>query len=180
MYTAGAIGILAFVVAQTCQQFLTAEWIPYAILGTIVWLLVPYTALAITRFSQTPMAAVMGMIFFTFFVLSEAVARGTELFGAATDLRGWHFVTMTSYLLASVSFGVATWRDEARWHWLAPAAFAVNVLRLSGRIASTFGGVTALDALNDSAYYAFVLAVNGPLFIWFYLKSRSTPCAITA
>src|SRR5579862_4997155 len=162
MYTAGAIGILAFLVAQTCQEFLTAAWIPYVIFATIVWLLVPYTALAITRFPTTPMAAVLGMIGFAFFVLSEAIARSTELFGAATDLRGWHFVTMTSYLLASLAFAVATWRDDARWHWLAPAAFAINILRLSGRIASTFGGVTWLDPLNDSAYYPFVLAVNGP------------------
>lgn len=173
MYTAGAIGILAFVVAQTCQEFIKAAWIPYAILGTIVWLLVPYTALAITRFPKTPMAAVIGFVFFGFFVLTEAVARSTELFAAPTDLRGWHFVTMTSYLLASVSFAVATWRDEPRWHWLAPAALILNALRLCGRIASTFGGATWLDPLNDWAYYPFVLAVNGPLLAWFVLKART-------
>jgi hypothetical protein len=169
MYTAGAVGILAFVVAQTFQEFAHWPWIPYAILGTIIWLLVPYTALAITRFRETPMAAVLGLIFFTIFVISEWVARSVQQVDP-----GWHFLTMSSFLLASIAFAVATWRDREPWHWLAPAAFALNALRLTGRIASTFGGVTWLEALNDSAYYPFVLAVNGPLLAWFVLKARSS------
>jgi len=169
MYTAGAVGILAFLVAQTFQEFAHWAWIPFAILATIIWLLVPYTALAITRFQQTPMAAVLGLICFIVFVLSEWVARNVH------DIDpGWHFVTMSSFLLASIAFAVATWRDTERWHWLAPAAFALNALRLSGRIASTFGGVTWLEPLNDSAYYPFVLAVNGPLLAWFVLKARAS------
>jgi len=153
------------------------------ILATIVGLLIPYTALAINRFRVAPMTSVLGLIGVTVFVIAEAFPRSIDLFAVDSVDRlatvrqiehGWFFVTMTSYLLASIAWAVATWRDEARWHWLAPAAFAINALRLTGRIASTFAGQTWLDALNDQAYYPAVLVVNGLLFAWFVLQARAT------
>jgi hypothetical protein len=85
---------------------------------------------------------------------------------------GWFFVTMSSYLLGSVAFAVATWRNDTPWRWLAPAGFLLNALRLTGRIASTFGGQTWLASLNDSAYYPAVVVVNTLLLAWFILEAR--------
>jgi hypothetical protein len=202
-YTAGAGGLLAFILAQTFQELAYRFWIPAShgpaddlriiqlpidrirallILATIVGLLIPYVALAINRFRAAPMASMLGLIGIVVFVIAEAFPRSIDLF-VATDVdrytmrlaieHGWFFVTMISYLLASVAWAVATWRDEPRWHWLAPGAFALNALRLVGRIASTFGGLTWLDALNAQAYYPAVLVVNGMLVAWFVLQARA-------
>jgi hypothetical protein len=203
-YRAGAAGILAFVLAQTFQELAYAFWIPashgpaddlrimhlpvdqlraFLILATIIGLLIPYTALAINRFHKAPMASVLGLIGATVFVVAEALPRSIELF-AITNVdqlvmvqqieHGWFFVTLTSYLLASVAWTVATWNDEPMWHWLAPAAFIINALRLTGRIASGFAGQTWLDALNGRAYYPAVLVVNGCLVAWFILQAMAS------
>jgi hypothetical protein len=205
LFVAGAAGILAFVLAQTFQEIAYAFWIPashgpaddlrimllavdrvraFAILATIVGLLVPYAALAIDRFRIAPLASVLGLVFVAMFVIAETLPRSIELFvfargGASPDQwvvvqaieHGWYFVIMIAYLLASVAFAVATWRGVGRWSWLAPGAFALNALRLVGRLASTFAGQTWLDALNGAAYYPVVLVVNGALFAWFVLEA---------
>ncbi len=201
-YATGAAGILAFILAQTFQELAYRFWIPVShgpsddfrimqlpvdkiraalILATIIGLLLPYTALAINRFRSAPMSSVLGLIGVVVFVVAEAFPRSIELFAVTSVDRlvtvqqiehGWFFVTLTSYLLASIAWAVATWRDEARWHWLAPTAFGLNALRLVGRIASTFGGSTRLEALNDQAYYPAVLIINGLLFAWFVLQAR--------
>jgi hypothetical protein len=158
-----------------------------AILATILGLLVPYAALAIDRFRGAPLSSVLGLIFVAMFVVAEVLPRSIELFvfargGASVDQwvqfqqieHGWYFVIMSAYLLASIAFAVATWRGEGRWHWLAPAAFVLNALRLVGRLASTFAGQTWLDALNGAAYYPVVLVVNGALFAWFVLEAANS------
>jgi hypothetical protein len=159
-----------------------------AILLTIIGLLVPYTALAIDRFKRAPLASVLGLIFIAVFVIAEIFPRSIELFvfarpGASLDHwivvqeieHGWFFVTLSAYFLASVAFAVATWRDTMRWHWLAPAAFTLNGVRLIGRMASMFAGQSWLDPLNGAAYYPVVLVVNAALFAWFVLQAVSSP-----
>jgi len=96
-------------------------------------------------------------------------------------LRGWFFPQMMSYLLASASFVAATWRDvgRARWYCLAPIAYALNALRLLGRVSSNYLGQSWLNGLNENLYFPGVLVVNTLLVIWFLLvaKHEGTPGA---
>jgi succinate dehydrogenase/fumarate reductase cytochrome b subunit len=83
-------------------------------------------------------------------------------------VRGIYFEIMLSFLLASCAFSYATLQDQDHWSRLASLAFAINALRLLGRISSTFGGKTWLDALNNIAYFPIVSVINCLLAAWFF------------
>jgi hypothetical protein len=102
-------------------------------------------------------------------------------------LRGWFFPQLLSYLLASCAFAVATGGDirRARWlalkipphgirwvYYLAPIAYALNALRLLGRVLSNYAGQSWLNGLNDNLYFPGVFAINTLLAIWFFCLAK--------
>ena len=90
-------------------------------------------------------------------------------------VRGWYFPLLLSYLLSSLSFGVATWKDSVknRWLWLAPAAFVVNAARLMGRLLSSYAGQKWLDGFNGPLYFPTVATDCVLLVAWFFLLARN-------
>jgi hypothetical protein len=168
-----------------------------AIMGTIVLLLVPFAVIAL-RYRQTaPLASTLGLIFGVAFVGFETIHRSMDFFvvghiwahqfaqaasGPERDaillryahwngiLKGWFFPQLLSYLLASCAFAVATWQDvrRARWYYLAPIAYALNALRLLGRMLSNYAGLAWLNGLNENLYFPTVFTINLLLVIWFF------------
>jgi succinate dehydrogenase/fumarate reductase cytochrome b subunit len=117
-----------------------------------------------------------------FFVVGQSWANAFHASGSSVEkamivhryvlwsdmVRGIYFELMLSFLLASCAFFYATLQDQDRWSRLASLAFALNALRLLGRISSTFAGQRWLDALNDSAYFPIVFVINCMLAAWFF------------
>lgn len=169
--------------------------------GTILLLLVPYTVIALHGLDAAPVVSVLGLIFGAGFVGLEVTHRSIDFFvvggkwagrlAHASEserelllrnfalwsevTRGWYFPLLLSHLLASCCFLAATWPGpgEHAWLSLAPVAFALNALRLAGRIAGMFAGVTWLGALNGRLYYPFVLVINWLLMGWFAYLAMS-------
>jgi hypothetical protein len=77
-------------------------------------------------------------------------------------------------MLASCAFFYVTLQDQDRWSRLASLAFALNALRLLGRISSTFAGQAWLDAPNDSAYFPIVFVINSMLAARFFHLANGT------
>jgi hypothetical protein len=216
-YLAAGLCVLAFLAAQTFQQFAYGSRIPApkgpadelqnyllpvdrlrALLvgGTILLLLVPYAAVTLRYFEAAPVASLLGLIFGAGFVGLETVHRGIDYFVVgqkwarqhrdaseaerAAILRryslwgevthGWYFPLLLAHLLASCCYLAVTETDIAKvtWHALAPVAFALNALRLTGRLAGTYGGVARLEALSGKLYYPAVLVINALLAAWFF------------
>jgi hypothetical protein len=171
------------------------------ILSSILLLVVPFITIAMRYRQATPLAAVSGLIAGVAFVGFEFTARSMDFFvvgqswansfRASTSsvekamivhwyllwsdmVRGIYFEIMLSFLLASCAFLYATLHDQDRWSRLASLAFAINALRLLGRISSTFGGQKWLDALNNSAYFPVVFVINCLLAVWFFHLAKVT------
>jgi hypothetical protein len=165
------------------------------ILFSILLLVIPYITIAIRYWPATPIAAASGLIAGISFIGFEFTARSIDFFVVGqswansfrtTDssvekamivhryllwsdmVRGIYFAIMLSFLLASCAFFYATLQDQDRWSRLASLAFAINAVRLLGRMSSTFGGQTWLDALNNIAYFPIVLVINCLLAAWFF------------
>jgi hypothetical protein len=164
--------------------------------GTILALLVPYAVLAIRYSGAAPVVSVLGLVFGAGFVGLEVTQRSIDFFvvgekwarqmGSASDLerlsilrrfalwneltRGWYFPLLLTHLLASVCFLAATWTELGKggWFYFAPVAFALNALRLAGRIAGTYAGVAWLEPLNRRLYFPAVLVINLLLTAWFF------------
>ncbi|WP_035358490.1 hypothetical protein [Edaphobacter aggregans] len=170
------------------------------ILSSILLLVIPYIAIAMRYWSATPIAALTGLIAGISFIGFEFTARSMDFFvvgqrwansfrtsGSPVEkamivhryllwsdmARGIYFEIMLSFLLASCAFLYATLQDQDRWSRLASLAFAINILRLLGRISSTFAGQTWLDALNNSAYFPIVFVINCLLAAWFFHLANS-------
>jgi hypothetical protein len=168
--------------------------------GTILLLLVPYVVITLRYLEAAPVASVLGLIFGTGFVACEIAHRGVEFilvdmnwarryaraapaeqesilrrFAVWNELtQAWYFPLLLAHLLASCSFLAATWTDADKgvWHGLAPAAFALNALRLLGRLAGMFAGVSWLNTLNGRLYFPSVLVINTLLALWFFYPAR--------
>lgn len=97
LYAAGAVGILAFIVAQTFQELPIDKARSVAILATIIvgdaW---AHAYLAAT--TDPDRLAIVGRV-----TMLQQIEHG------------WFFVTMSSYLLGSVAFAVATRDNDAPW-----------------------------------------------------------------
>jgi hypothetical protein len=174
-----------------------AVWIAVGILS----LSVPFVVITFRCFRAAPFSSVLGLIFgmgfvffelshrsLDFFVVGQTWAR--QLVQASSEIereavlhrfamwneivRGWYFPLLLSYLLCSISFAYATWRAKSAksWEWLAPLAFILNALRLTGRILSNFAGQHWLDGFNDSLYFPAVFTIVTLLAIWFFLLAR--------
>src|SRR5579883_3325655 len=156
--------------------------------GTILAMLVPYAVLAIRCFGAAPVAAVLGLVFGAGFVGLEIAQRGIDYFvvgekwarqmGSASGAeresilrrfalwnevtRGWYFPLLLTHLLASCCFLAATLAERGKdgWLYFAPVAFALNGLRLLGRITGTYAGVAWLEPLNGRLYFPAVLVIN--------------------
>jgi hypothetical protein len=171
------------------------------IMSTIVVLIVPFVVIALRYFKAAPVISTLGLVFGAAFIGFEISHRSVDLFvvgtkwarqfaqtGAGVEreailqrfalwneiAQGWYFPLMLSYLLCSCSFALATWKDRTRggWYLLAPIAYALNALRLLGRILSNYAGQSWLDGLNGSLYFPVVFTVNTLLLIWFFLLAR--------
>jgi hypothetical protein len=177
------------------------------ILASILLLVVPYITIAMRYWRATPIASGSGLIAAIAFVGFEFTTRSLDFFVAGQSwantyrdsgsplqkamivhryvvwsdmVRGIYFELMLSFLLASCPFFYATLQDQDRWSRIASLAFALNALRLLGRMASTFAGQTWLEALNDSAYFPSVLVINSMLAVWFFQLARGTGLANSA
>jgi hypothetical protein len=165
------------------------------VMGTIVALIVPFAVIALRYRRRTPLASILGFIFGAAFIGFELSYRSLDFFvigqrwahelasasGPQRELvlerfarwnemvRGWYFPLMLSYLLASCAFAVAAWTDRqrGRWYYFAPIAYALNALRLLGRILSWFAGQHWLDGFNDKLYFPIVFVINAMVLIWF-------------
>jgi hypothetical protein len=171
------------------------------IMGTIVLLIVPFVVIALRCFRLAPMESLLGLVFgvafigfelchrsMDFFVIGEKWANQFAHVGSSGErdailqrfalwnemVQGWYFPLMLSYLLASCSFAVATWKDKgrSRWYYFAPIAFALNALRLVGRLLSNYAGQQWLDGLNGVLYFPAVLTIDTLLVMWFFFLAR--------
>ncbi|MBV8629979.1 MAG: hypothetical protein JOZ83_03585 [Silvibacterium sp.] len=169
------------------------------ILISILLLVIPYIVIARRYWPTTPIAAASGLIAVIGFVGFEFTARSIDFFVVGQHwasafrssnspqektiivhryvlwsdmVRGMYFELLLSYLLGSSAFLYATLRDNDRWSRLASLAFALNALRLIGRIASTFAHQVWLDSLNNSAYFPAVFAINCLLAMWLFHLGR--------
>jgi len=168
--------------------------------GTILLLLVPYIVIAFRYIKTSPVTAVLGLIFGVAFVEFEITQRSIDFFvigdqwahqfqnasGIEREIIlnrfalwnemavGWTFPLRLSALLASCCFLAATLTDSGKgvWHLLAPVAFALNALRLLGRLLSTFAGQTWLDGFNGRFYFPTVFVINSLLALWFFHHAR--------
>jgi hypothetical protein len=168
--------------------------------GTIPLLVVPYATIALHYFAAAPMASVLGLVFGLAFVGCEVAHRSIDFFlvgerwasrlsqasetERATILnrfalwgdigRAWYFPLLLAHFLASCFFlaAMSTNGEGSGWHRLGPAAFALNALRLIGRLASMFAGQKWLDGLNNRLYFPAVLVINALLAVWFFLLAK--------
>lgn len=164
-----------------------------SILYSIVLLLVAYAVIAVRYWSRLPVVAMLGFSGMLGFVGFELLHRSIDYFvvgrdwavmlQATTDTearddilrryalwsgfaRGLYFPLMLSYFASSIAFCYATMGDKGTWARIALFAFALNALRLLARMASTYGGVTWLDPINDTLYFPFVFVINGLIAAW--------------
>jgi hypothetical protein len=170
----------------------------------IVALIVPFVVIALRYFRMAPLASVLGAIFGTAFIGFEISERSVDFFfvgehlatefanassGAGRELvvqrfsawigivHAWYLPLMLCFLGASCCFAFATWSERKRggWYYLAPIAFAINAVRLLGRILSTYLGQHWLDGLNGQLYFPIVFSVHLLLFLWFLALAREKP-----
>ena len=173
------------------------------IMAGIAALVVPFVVIALRCFQNAPVASTCGLIFGAAFIGFELSQRGVDfaMVGqiwarqfAQTSVeaereallrrfelwneivRGWYFPLLFSYLLASVSFAIATWKESGQSTWLrlAPVAFVLNALRLSGRLLSSYAGQQWLNGLNERLYFPAVLTIGILLLTWFLLLAKDS------
>jgi hypothetical protein len=169
-------------------------------MGTILLLIVPYSAIALRYFRIAPMASVLGLIFGAAFIGFEISARSIDFFVVGrhwahhlapaassadreTALRqfavwndivlGWTFALRLAALLASCAFAAATSNEKGSWYRLAQVAFVLNGLRLLARLLGTFADQRWLDPLNTTLYFPAVALINTMLMIWFFHLARN-------
>ncbi len=144
------------------------------IMATIVPLIVPFVVIALRCFRVAPVESILALVFgvafigfelshrsMDFFVIGEKWANQFAHAGSSVErdailqrfalwnemVQGWYFPLMLSYLVCSCSFAVAAWKDKgrSRWYYLAPIAFALNALRLLGRVLSNYAAAQRLQ-----------------------------------
>jgi len=218
-YFAAGLCVLFFLFVQTFQEIAYVRWIPAShgpqddlaiyllridqarallLMGSILPLVVVYSAIALRYRKVAPLASVLGLLFGAAFVGFEIIARSSDFFvvgqnwarqfhAAASSaerdailqrfalwnelVHGWYFPQMLSYLLASCLFAFAIVRGGGPWHRLAALAFVLNALRLLGRILATFAGQSWLSGLNDKLYFPGVFVINVLLMLWLFRLS---------
>ena len=165
------------------------------ILASILLLTIPFITIAIRYWRATPIAAASGLIAGVGFVMFEFMVRSVDFIVVGQSwanalnrsaspeekamivsryviwgdiARGLYFGLLLSFFLASCAFFYATLRDHDRWSRIASIAFALNALRLLGRLSSTFAGQAWLDSLNNSAYFPAVFTINCLLAVWLF------------
>ena len=170
------------------------------ILLSIVLLIVPYGVIALHYRWRFPLAALLGFAGVLGFIGFELLHRSVDYFvvgrqwatalqasggaGSRPDIvalytawsgfaRGLYFPLMLSYMGSSLAFCYATSHDSGLWARLAAFAFGLNAVRLLARMVSTYGGLTWLDPINNTAYFPFVFVINSLLAAWlFHLAAR--------
>ena len=169
------------------------------VMGSIVLLVIPYITIALRYYRSAPVLSLLGLVFGVAFIGFEVSARSIEFFvvgqtwarelktaaGIREDevldqyalwnslVHAWYFPLLLSHLIASCAFAAAAFQDAAVASRIAVIAFALNALRLVGRLLGTFAGQAWLSGLNDRFYYPAVLIINALLVLWFWLLSRS-------
>jgi hypothetical protein len=164
--------------------------------GTILLLLVPYVVVALRFLEVAPVTSLLGLTLGVGFVGFEITHRGVEFVLVGTNwarqysraseaeresilrrystwgelTQAWYLPLLLAHLLASCSFLAATWTETGKgvWYSLGPAAFALNALRLLGRLAGMFAGMAWLNTLNGSLYFPSVVFINTLLALWFF------------
>ena len=175
--------------AEALGRTLPAETLRAVVLLLSFFALIPvYVALALDRFRAAPGAAVCGAIFGIMFVLLEIAYRDIDLFvvsgvwARAGDLgrlslwdqavSGWYLILLLSHFLSSACFALAFRRDATRWDLLAVFSFALNALRLLGRILGGYAGVGWLATLSGPLYFPAVAVVMTLLLVWLAGRAR--------
>ena len=156
--------------------------------------LVPvYVALAMRRWRIAPGAAACGALFGMTFVLFELSYRTLDLFlvshgwaaaYATADaaaraaliertalweqaVGAWYFGLLAAHLLASLCFLAAFRRREpGAWDLLAQLAFAINALRLTGRMLGGWAGIDWLAPLSGRFYFPPMATFLVLLTVW--------------
>ena len=161
----------------------------------ILLLTVPFVVVALRYFQRRPITSVAGLIAAGIFVLLETIHRCLDLvliggwaraFQTAPELQrsqvlsrfgewnhfshAYYLPLLLSYFVASCCFASTTWTDRARGspYPLAPIAYALNAVRLLGRMLSGFAGQTWLSGLAEQLYFPAVFVVNALLAAWFF------------
>jgi hypothetical protein len=164
-----------------------------------------FGAVCFRLFRSAPAFSVLGFVFTCVFLISEMFYRGVDLFvvsrkwashylAAVSDadraataaqvqvwsdvVAGWYFVLTFSFLLGSLCFAVAAYRDRGHWERFLSLLFVLNAIRLSLRIAEEFGGVRWVAPINAADYFPMVTIVFGYLSFWLFRQAREAGRAL--
>jgi hypothetical protein len=147
-----------------------------ALLLSFFALIPVYVAVALDRLRHHPGLALCGAIFGFMFVLFELGHRAIDLYVpgglAPAVVQGIYLVLLLSHLLSSVCFALALRGEKARWDHLGQIAFAVNALRLLGRVLGGYAGVTWLEPLSGPLYFPAVALVMLLLTVWLARRAK--------
>jgi hypothetical protein len=173
----------------------------FALLLSFFPLLIAFMVICAQKLRTAPRRAAIACVFLLLFCVFEIAYRSMEFFVIdgiwtrelleSTDalvrttmqerldvfgdvVRGVYFPLMLTQLTGSV-FLFATTFPAARADAFLRLAMSVNALRLVGRLASTYGGVTWLSAFNDRLYFPCVLIVFSALIAHLWRSPDSLP-----
>lgn len=170
-----------------------------AILLSFFAIMVVFGAVAIRRARVRPASSLLGFAFGFLFVIGEIINRSIDLFvisrrwaveyQAAVSLAarqslaeriqvwdesfgGFYFVLRMGLMLGSICYAAATWDTRNRWNQIVAIAFAVNAVRLAGRLAEGYMGQAWLSPVNDAVYFPATLLIYGTVATWLWIQSH--------
>jgi hypothetical protein len=164
----------------------------------VSFLFLPILYMTVTRVlgERRPVAAILGFAFSMLFVLCEALHRVFDFFvvslrwapafriGDALQQQaildrtnvwnevvvGIYFVLLMAHLAGSLCFLWAAWAIPNRWNLAVSMMFALNGLRLVGRLAADYGGQAWLAPVNSLVYFPITLCLFGTLSLWLFFR----------
>lgn len=179
-----------------------------AVLLGIVALAMTYGVIALDRFAQAPLTSLLGFAFGLLFIAFEVLHRGLDFvmvsqqwageFASAADpavrdalaqrhelwesfTAALYFPLLLSGMVASTCFAIATWSSGRGWLWLASTGFALNALRILGRLLGSYTDIAWLGFMDSFILYLLlVFLANGMVAAWLIRRaalseSRSAP-----
>lgn len=175
-------------------SFLALCWVT---LLSMFFVLVAYVGIAVIAWRVSPPFAVLGMLFCTFFVLTELLYRSVELFAV---IRVWfpnyqrkpdealrlmitgfdevvnalYFVLLMGHGLGSAVLGLTVCLLGG-WALLAALALLLNALRISLRILEMHLGWHRLSTFNARIYAPLVVSIFLALAFSLVLESHLFP-----
>jgi len=159
------------------RSFLALCWV---VLLSMFFVLAAYVGIAVIAWRVSPPLALLGMLFCTFFVLTELLYRSVELFaviqvwipsyqrkpdealrlmitGFDEVVNALYFVLLMGHGLGSALLGFTVW-PLGGWARLAALALLLNALRISLRILEMHVGWHRLSTFNARIYAPLVVS----------------------